>query len=85
MQSHYAKRCNGTGVDEAALIRKNVGGQRDLFGDLIAPHLTALSRIVRTTIGGHPEFEDIVQHETPALIKTLRYDLPKVAPEAWSW
>jgi RNA polymerase sigma-70 factor, ECF subfamily len=54
-------RFNGTGVDEAALIRKIVGGQRDLFGDLIAPHLTALSCIVRTTIGGHPEVEDIVQ------------------------
>jgi RNA polymerase sigma-70 factor (ECF subfamily) len=48
-------------TDEAALIRKIVGGQPDLFGDLIAPHLTALSRIVRATIGGHPEVEDIVQ------------------------
>jgi RNA polymerase sigma factor (sigma-70 family) len=52
---------NGTGVDESALIRKIVGGRRDLFGDLIAPHLDALSRIVRATIGGHPEVEDIVQ------------------------
>jgi RNA polymerase sigma-70 factor (ECF subfamily) len=48
-------------MDEAALIRKIVGGQRDLFGDLIAPHLTPLSRMVRATIGGHPEVEDIVQ------------------------
>lgn len=52
---------DGNRADEAALIRKIVGGQRDLFGDLIAPHLTQLSRIVRATIGGHPEFEDIVQ------------------------
>jgi RNA polymerase sigma-70 factor, ECF subfamily len=52
---------NGTGTDEAALIRKIVGGQRDLFGDLIAPHLTLLSRMVRAIIGGHPEVEDIVQ------------------------
>jgi RNA polymerase sigma-70 factor (ECF subfamily) len=50
-----------TGTDEAALIRKIVGGQGDLFGDLIAPHLTLLSRIVRATIGGDPEVEDIVQ------------------------
>ena len=52
---------DGTGTGEAALIRKIVGGRRDLFGDLIAPYLTPLSRIVRATIGGHPEVEDIVQ------------------------
>ena len=52
---------NGTGTDEAALIRKIIGGRRDLFGDLIAPHLTPLSRMVRARIGGHPEVEDIVQ------------------------
>jgi RNA polymerase sigma-70 factor (ECF subfamily) len=43
------------------LIRKIVEGRRDLFGDLIAPHLTPLSRTVRARIGGHPEVEDIVQ------------------------
>jgi RNA polymerase sigma-70 factor, ECF subfamily len=53
--------CNGTVIDEAALIRKIVGGQQDLFGDLIAPHLTALSYIVRSTIGCYPDVEDIVQ------------------------
>src|SRR5258708_33724182 len=52
---------NGRSVDEAGLIRKIVGGQKDLFGDLIAPHLTALSCVVRATIGGHPEVEDLVQ------------------------
>jgi RNA polymerase sigma-70 factor, ECF subfamily len=52
---------DGTSTDEAALIRKIVGGRRDLFGDLIAPHLAPLSRTVRATIGGHPEVEDIVQ------------------------
>jgi RNA polymerase sigma-70 factor (ECF subfamily) len=52
---------NGAGADESALIRKIVGGRRDLFGDLIAPHLAALSRIVRATMGGRPEVEDIVQ------------------------
>jgi RNA polymerase sigma factor (sigma-70 family) len=57
----YTLTCNGTSADESALIRKIVDGQRDLFGDLIAPHLTALSRIVRATIGGRPEVEDIVQ------------------------
>ena len=52
---------NETGTYEAALIRKIVGGQRDLFGELIAPHLTPLLRIVRATLGGDSEVEDIVQ------------------------
>jgi RNA polymerase sigma-70 factor (ECF subfamily) len=52
---------NRASADEAALIRKIVGGRQDLFGDLIAPHLNALLRIVRATIGGHAEVEDIVQ------------------------
>jgi DNA-directed RNA polymerase specialized sigma24 family protein len=47
--------------EEAALIRKIVGGQQDLFGELIAPYLSPLSRIVRTIVGGHSEVEDIVQ------------------------
>src|SRR5437868_13411897 len=50
-----------TGADESALIRKIVGGDRALFGDLIAPYLAPLSRIVRATVGAHPEVEDIVQ------------------------
>jgi hypothetical protein len=40
---------HGPGTEEAALIRKIVGGQRELFGDLIAPHLTALSYVVYAT------------------------------------
>jgi RNA polymerase sigma-70 factor, ECF subfamily len=52
---------NASDTEEAALIRKIVGGRRDLFGDLIAPHLSQLSRIVRATISGQSEVEDIVQ------------------------
>jgi RNA polymerase sigma-70 factor (ECF subfamily) len=52
---------NGSDTQEAALIRKIVGGRRDLFGDLIAPHLSQLSRIIRATIGDQSEVEDIVQ------------------------
>ena len=55
------RRRNGPGTEEAALIRNIVGGRQELFGDLIAPHLTALSYVVRTTIGSYPEVEDIVQ------------------------
>jgi RNA polymerase sigma-70 factor, ECF subfamily len=52
---------NRTGIDEAALISDIVRGQQHLFGDLIAPHLTHLSRIVRATMQCEAEVEDIVQ------------------------
>src|SRR5438552_1418996 len=48
-------------IEEGELIRRILGGQRDLFGDLIAPHLTPLLRALRATIGGYVELEDIVQ------------------------
>jgi RNA polymerase sigma-70 factor (ECF subfamily) len=48
-------------AEEVDLIRAVLGGRRDLFADLIAPHFTPLLRIVRATIGSHPDFEDIVQ------------------------
>jgi RNA polymerase sigma-70 factor (ECF subfamily) len=52
---------NKTGTKEAELIRDILGGRRDLFGDLIAPHLAPLLNTVRAIIGGHPDAEDIVQ------------------------
>jgi RNA polymerase sigma-70 factor (ECF subfamily) len=57
----HATTGNETGTDDAALIRKIVGGEQDLFDDLISPHLTPLFRVVRATIGGAPEVEDIIQ------------------------
>ena len=57
-------RPNITRDEEARMIRRIVGGQRDLFGELIAPHLRPLSRIVRATLGPHPDAEDIVQQAT---------------------
>src|SRR6266852_3638006 len=50
-----------TGTQEVELIHKILCGRRDLFEDLIAPHLPPLSRIVRAKIGSRPEVEDIVQ------------------------
>jgi DNA-directed RNA polymerase specialized sigma24 family protein len=47
--------------EEAAMIRKIVGCQRDFFGDLIAPRLTPLLSTVRATIASHAEVDDIVQ------------------------
>jgi RNA polymerase sigma-70 factor (ECF subfamily) len=49
------------GTEEVSLIREILGGRRDLFGDLITPHLRPLIQIVRATMGGHPDVDDIVQ------------------------
>jgi len=53
-----------TGLEEAALIREILSGRRELFADLITPHLTPLFRTLRGTVGGHPDVEDIVQQTT---------------------
>ena len=53
-----------TRIEEARMIRRIVSGQRDLFGELIAPHLRPLSCIVQASIGAHPDAEDIVQQAT---------------------
>jgi RNA polymerase sigma-70 factor (ECF subfamily) len=50
-----------TGTEEIGLIREILAGRQDLFGDLIAPHLTPLLHIVRATTGGHADVDDIVQ------------------------
>jgi RNA polymerase sigma-70 factor (ECF subfamily) len=55
---------NTTITEEVALIRKIISGRRELFGDLIAPHLSPLWGIVRATIGSHADVEDIVQQAT---------------------
>ena len=52
------------GTEEARLIRKIIGGRRELFAELIAPHVRPLLRIVQATIGSHPDVEDIVQQTT---------------------
>jgi RNA polymerase sigma-70 factor (ECF subfamily) len=50
-----------TATEEAGLIRKILAGRQDLFADLIAPHLRPLLRVLRATIGPHPDVDDIVQ------------------------
>src|SRR5882724_617295 len=45
-------------TDEAALIRRILGGRRDVFADLIAPHLPPLLRILGAIIGSHTDVED---------------------------
>src|ERR1700730_13759219 len=67
-----AYRPNMTITEEGALIRKILRGRKDLFGELLAPHLTTLLRIVGATIGGHPEVEDIVQQTALKAFTHLR-------------
>ena len=67
-----AYRPNMTITEEGALIRKILCGRKDLFGELIAPHLTTLLRIVGATIGGHLEVEDIVQQTALKAFTHLR-------------
>jgi RNA polymerase sigma-70 factor (ECF subfamily) len=61
MTASTVARPNMTSSEEVALIRKILGGRRDLFADLIAPHVTPLLRTLRATIGSHPDVEDIIQ------------------------
>jgi RNA polymerase sigma-70 factor (ECF subfamily) len=46
---------------EASLIRQVLEGRRDLFGDLIEPHLDALCRVVKAKLRNDSDIEDIVQ------------------------
>ena len=46
---------------EALLIRQVLAGRRDLFGDLIEPHLDAVWRAVRARMGNDPDIDDVAQ------------------------
>jgi len=50
-----------TSTEEAGLIRKVLDGRRDLFANLIAPHLAPLLRVVKRNLARHQDAEDIVQ------------------------
>jgi RNA polymerase sigma factor (sigma-70 family) len=64
MMASVAYTPTRAGTEEGVLIRRILGGRRDLFADLIAPHLTPLLRMVQTTVGSHPDVEDIIQQTT---------------------
>jgi RNA polymerase sigma factor (sigma-70 family) len=55
---------NMAGMKDIELIRYIVGGRRDLFADLIAPHLRLPTRAIQTTIGSSRDLDDIVQQNT---------------------
>ena len=46
---------------EALLIREILAGRRDLFGDLIEPHLDAVLRAVRARMGTDADTDDVAQ------------------------
>jgi RNA polymerase sigma-70 factor (ECF subfamily) len=49
------------GQREDLLIRQILAGRRDLFGDLIEPHLDAVWRAVRARMGNDPDIDDVAQ------------------------
>jgi RNA polymerase sigma-70 factor (ECF subfamily) len=55
---------NMTETKDVELIRNIVGGRRDLFADLIAPHLRPLIGAIQATIGASRDLDDIVQQTT---------------------
>ena len=46
---------------EAALIGQILAGGKDLFNDLVEPHLPGLFRFVRSKMQNDPEVDDVVQ------------------------
>ena len=47
--------------EEVRLICKVLEGRKDLFDDLLQPHLTALFRFVRAKMRHDPEADDVIQ------------------------
>jgi RNA polymerase sigma-70 factor (ECF subfamily) len=47
--------------EEGRLIAQILEGRRDLFGDLLHPHLTDLFRLVRVRMRYGPEADDVIQ------------------------
>src|SRR5436190_21844843 len=55
---------------EDLLIRQILAGRRDLFDDLIEPHLDAVWRAVRARMGNDPDVDDVAQQ---AVFKAFRH------------
>src|SRR6202046_3450380 len=50
-----------SGSEEAVLIGRILAGRKDLFDELLKPHLAPLSRVVEAKMGTHTDVEDVVQ------------------------
>jgi RNA polymerase sigma-70 factor, ECF subfamily len=56
------------GQTEASIIHRILGGQRDLFYDLIEPHMGILRHVVRKKMGNDADADDVIQE---ALVKSF--------------
>jgi RNA polymerase sigma factor (sigma-70 family) len=50
-----------SGSEEAVLIGRILAGRKDLFDELLKPHLAPLSRVVEAKMGTHTDVDDVVQ------------------------
>ena len=48
-------------AEETVLIGQILVGRKELFDDLLEPHLTSLFRFVRSRMGSDSEAEDVIQ------------------------
>ena len=65
------------GHRETLLIREILAGRRDLFDDLIEPHLGAVRRAVRARMGNDPDTDDVAQQavfKAFTHLEQFRYD-----------
>src|ERR1700734_4131955 len=62
MQLFSEQECRArSGSEEAVLIGRILAGRKDLFDELLKPHLTPLWRVVQAKMGAATDVEDVVQ------------------------
>ena len=62
MQLFSEQECRPrSGVEEAVLIGRILAGRKDLFDELLKPHLAPLWRVVQAKMGTDTDAEDVVQ------------------------
>jgi hypothetical protein len=70
-------------TDETGLIREILCGRRDLFADLIGPHVKPVSHIIQRTIGRRQDVEDIVQQGTLKALIHLAQSRAQASFRTW--
>jgi RNA polymerase sigma-70 factor, ECF subfamily len=53
--------CRQSNGEEGRLIARILEGRKDLFGDLLQPHMAPLFRLVRAKMRHDPEADDVIQ------------------------
>ena len=68
MQLFSEQECRTrSGSEEAVLIGRILAGRKDLFDELLKPHLAPLWRVVQAKIGTDTDVEDVVQQTAESL------------------